>query len=106
MSSMKNKRKESWIVGDYKINVLPEDKFQQTVKDQLQLQHMIETLPLPTDPNVDLVKKIHNQLPITNWAWKITKQREKELKKQKSRIARQSFNHSMKPKQSDNGPSL
>ncbi|HJG17277.1 hypothetical protein, partial [Limosilactobacillus vaginalis] len=59
---------------------------------------------LPTDPNVELVKKIHQQLPITNWAWTLTKQREykEALKKERQRIAQQSFNY----KQPDDGPSL
>ena len=108
MNSMTNNQKESWNVGNYKINVLPDDEFQQLLKHQRQLEQIIESMPLPTDPNVDLVKKIHSQLPITNWAWELTKQREHEvkLKKQKQRIAQQSLNYPTNLKKPDNGLSL
>ena len=55
-----------------------------------------------------MTKKIHNQLPITNWAWKLTKQREYEeqLKKEQQRTAQQSFHYPTHSKQPDNGPSL
>lgn len=105
MNNMSKKKKESWIVGNYQINVLPDEEFQQTLKFQRQLQQAIETMPLPTDPNVDLVKKIHNQLPITNWAWQLTKQREyeKALKKEEQQTDQQTFNYPTRSKQADDG---
>ncbi|MCC4330837.1 MULTISPECIES: hypothetical protein [Lactobacillaceae] len=95
--------KKSWDISKYiKVTVLPDKEFQQNLKAQQRLQQATETLALPTDPNVDLVKKIHEQLPITNWAWKLTKQREYE----KQRITQHSFNYSPHPKLTDDGPTL
>lgn len=89
--------KKSWDISKYiKVTVLPDKEFQQNLKAQQRLQQATETLALPTDPNVDLVKKIHEQLPITNWAWKLTKQR----------IPQHSFNYSPHPKLTDDGPTL
>lgn len=95
--------KKSWDINKYiKVTVLPDKEFQQNLKAQQRLQQATEILALPTDPNVDLVKKIHEQLPITNWAWELTKQREHE----KQRIARYSFNHSTHTRQIEDGPSF
>lgn len=103
---MSNKQTESWTVGNYQINILPENAFQRTLKSQRQLQQTLEMLPIPTDPNVELVKKIHNQLPITNWAWKRNKQYEyeKEVNKenQHSTQQQQEINYPTHPKQPDN----
>lgn len=103
--------KEQWVFKKHNndtVEVVSTTEFQKNLKDQLNLQYATEILPLPTDPNIDLVKKIHQQLPITNWAWKLTKQREYEeaLKKEQQRIAQQSFNYPTPPEQSDNSPSL
>ena len=99
--------KEQWIFKKHNndtVEVVSTTEFQRNLKDQLTLQYAIESLSLPTDPNVELVKKIHKQLPITNWAWTLTKQREykEALKKERQRIAQQSFNYN----QPDDGPSL
>ena len=88
--------KKNWDISKYiKVTVLPDKEFQQNLK-------ATETLALPADPNVDLVKKIHEQLPITNWAWKLTKQREYE----QQRITQHSFNYSLHSKLTDDGPTL
>lgn len=102
---------EQWIFKKHNsdtVEVVSTPEFQKNLKDQHKLQHDIEVQSLPTDPNVDLVKKIHQQLPITNWAWELKKEREheEELKKEKQQIAQQSFNYPTYPKQPDNGPSL
>ena len=50
--------KKSWDISKYiKVTVLPDKEFQQNLKAQQRLQQATETLALPTDPNVDLVKK-------------------------------------------------
>lgn len=69
--------KEQWVFKKHNndtVEVVSTPEFQKKLKDQRNLQQTIEVLPLPTDPNVELVKKIHQQLPITNWAWKRKKQ--------------------------------
>lgn len=61
--------KEQWIFKKHNndtIEVVSTTEFQRNLKDQLNLQYAIESLPLPTDPNIELVKKIYQQLPITN----------------------------------------
>ncbi|MBW3351345.1 hypothetical protein [Limosilactobacillus reuteri] len=86
------------------IDVLPTDQVHQAQTLNNLLQAKTESCPLPSNPNTELIKRLHNQLPITNWAWTLTKQREYEeaLKKEQQRIAQQSFNY----KQPDDGPSL
>lgn len=100
--------KEQWVFKKHNndtIEVISTPEFQKKLTEQRNLQHTIEVLPLPTDPNVELVKKIHQQLPITNWAWKLTKQREyaEELKKEKQRTTQQTFNYPTRFKQPSDG---
>src|SRR5699024_12353151 len=76
--------KEQWIFKKHNndtVEVVSTTEFQRNLKDQLTLQYAIESLSLPTDPNVELVKKIHQQLPITNWAWTLTRSEERRVGK-------------------------
>lgn len=99
---------EKWVFKEHNndtIEVTSTTKFQKERAKQNQLQQHIEQLPFPTDHTVDLVKRIQQQLPITNWAWKLTKQREyaEELKKEKQRTTQQTFNYPTRSKQPDDG---
>ena len=50
--------KEQWIFKKHNndtVEVVSTTEFQRNLKDQLTLQYAIESLSLPTDPNVELV---------------------------------------------------